>query len=182
MTPTQTQPKDASIISMKLRHKQNSTDLESTHAGREDLLAPSKRCLQPALITMSVEIFALSRKDLLPNPKIEIDQPQIIMYEVLEANYTSESEDIQRYCGCLVLKRNDSPEEANNKKNSTTVIKKAIAASLIPCAKDRIIIVDTEHNLFSKFIDIVKSVDPDFMLGYDVQSGSLGWLISRGNL
>ena len=37
-----------------------------------------------------------------------------------------------------------------------------------------------EADLFHRLVALVRDVDPDIVVGYDVQSGSLGYLIERG--
>lgn len=169
MTPTQTQPVTGAGISMKVNNVREFED-------------ESRRFDAPMLITMSLEVFCSSRKDLLPNPKVDTDGPRVVMYEVVAANYTAESESINRYCGCIVLSdKGLCSGDVNDRKKTTSATIRAVRSSLIPCAADLIHTAFTEHELFIVLIDLVRRIDPDFMIGYDVQNASWGWLISRAS-
>lgn len=43
-------------------------------------------------------------------------------------------------------------------------------------------IVDNEVSLMKSFIELIRKVDPDFLIGYEVQSSSLGYLIKRAKI
>src|SRR5690606_33960293 len=43
-------------------------------------------------------------------------------------------------------------------------------------------IVSCEADLFASFIALVMKVDPEFILGYEVQKGSIGYMIERGKI
>ena len=140
----------------------------------------AQRHFKPLLITMSLELYCETRRDLLPNPKVESDRPRVAMYEVVEANYTSDSEDINRYCGCVVLLEPSSAVDSGGPWVSDHSFKRAVKSALIPLDTNRIAIAHSEHEFFSRFATIVRKIDPDYFIGYDVQGASWGWLISRG--
>jgi DNA polymerase zeta len=41
-------------------------------------------------------------------------------------------------------------------------------------------IVDNEEKLFSKIIELIRNMDPDILIGYEIQNSSWGYLINRG--
>lgn len=188
MTPTQTQPANATAISMKVHNrtkKDNDVPIESTNTDRvnatSDVVSVAQRHAKPLLITMSLELYCDSRRDLLPNPKVDTDRPRVAMYEVVEANYTADSEDINRYCGCVVLLEPASAIGSIGQSVSDIAFKRAIKSALIPLDTNRIFIAHSEQDFFTRFISIVRKTDPDYLIGYDVQGASWGWLIGRGN-
>lgn len=46
----------------------------------------------------------------------------------------------------------------------------------------KVLVFHEEKYLFDHFIKIVCSLDPDVLMGWDIQSGSLGFLAERASL
>jgi DNA polymerase zeta len=111
---------------------------------------------------------------------------RVISYSVTETIYAPDSEQKDSYNGSLSL--------ADAKSMTKRNVRNAILCSGIPDVKDNDIIdrspIDahrksghfvftTERDVILRLISIVRAIDPDFMVGYDVQRGSWGWLIER---
>jgi DNA polymerase zeta len=149
----------------------------------------SKGCANKnRLVLMSVEIFAMSRNNLTPNPKNSLDAIRVISYSVTETIYSPDSEIKESYSGSISLADANSMTKRN--------IRNAILCSEVPVMKDSAIIdrlpldlkktpkavhllLATERDVILSLVSIVRTIDPDFIIGYDVQRGSLGWLIER---
>lgn len=205
------------------------------------------------IVTMSMELFCITRKDLRPNPKY--DAIQVICWIVDDVMTNAESEISNRITGMVVstggllskvnsavknvtkqqhsnlTKRSEEvpvqtksinpsiddvdtakyplqsvegvilatpPALCNNIDAPTTVsplnsLQEEVRNSIYSCftntsASDlqnipkttHLTMVENEQELFQKFIDIVRDIDPDFITGYENQHQSFGYFIRRG--
>lgn len=71
----------------------------------------------------------------------------------------------------------------NTTHNSTDTIllaqQRALLASCNLPTSTFIEVVSSEHLLFTKLISIVRTIDPDFIVGYNIENKSIGYLIKR---
>ena len=108
------------------------------------------------LIVMSMELHVKTRLDLLPDP--EIDAIRAVFYSI----QSDSSEVIET--GCYVI------DDVNQ---SCASVKRCGITDL----KARY--VESESDLFNHLSTLVINVDPDILLGYEVQMQSWGYLLSR---
>lgn len=108
---------------------------------------------------MNMELFAESRGELLPNP--EFDPISCIFYSI-ELSYSEEQlrNFPKKEFGIFIVGKGDSfisglPKETSLKR------------------------VNSELELFEKFIDFIKIWDPDILAGYEIEMGSWGYLMDR---
>ena len=155
--------------------------------------------LQNSLVVMSLEIFCHSRKALLPNPRNVADEVAVVMWSTAECIYSAESEDVRRLCGSITVAKYSAHGQpgalpasltANFSVDSRAVLSSVscsgmpndgtIGLEAVDC-RDRNVhySVSSERALFMLLIEVVRCKDPDFIVGYDVQRGSWGWLIER---
>ncbi|KAG8995718.1 DNA polymerase zeta [Tulasnella sp. JGI-2019a] len=130
-----------------LRASQKSTN---TAAGRE----------QQNMSVLSIEIFSLSRGDLLPDP--EHDRIECIFYAFQEDDVmvTDPAERRASYLtGCFAL---ESPQLCARRMRDTSIR-----------------LFDTELDLINAFVDQVQGWDPDILSGWELQNGSWGYLVER---
>ncbi|KAF5178796.1 Dna polymerase zeta catalytic subunit [Thalictrum thalictroides] len=107
------------------------------------------------LTLMSIEVQAESRGDLRPDPRF--DAITVITLIIQDDN------DYSR--GAFVLLRGIETE--SNQRNLDGI------------SGYKVIVNSEEKNLFYHFVKIVRLSDPDIMMGWDIQGGSLGYLAER---
>nr|XP_019706389.1 DNA polymerase zeta catalytic subunit isoform X1 [Elaeis guineensis] len=109
------------------------------------------------LTIMSLEVQAESRGDLRPDP--QFDSINIISVAVLED--TSAAFDV------YVLMRDNDDDLYRRCRNIDGV------------SGCNIVVISEEKLLLNHFVKIVSSVDPDILMGWEIQGGSLGFLAER---
>ncbi|KAG8872386.1 DNA polymerase zeta [Tulasnella sp. 331] len=115
---------------------------------------------QQNMSVLSIEIFALSRGDLLPNP--EFDRIECIFYALQEDDVmvTEPGERRASYLtGCFAV---ESTQLAFCRLRDTSIR-----------------LFDTELDMVNAFIDQVQEWDPDILSGWELQNGSWGYLVER---
>ncbi|XP_071725509.1 DNA polymerase zeta catalytic subunit [Rutidosis leptorrhynchoides] len=106
------------------------------------------------LTMFSIEVQAESRGDLRPDPRF--DAVNFIAVVIQEDDETT----INSY----VLMRSEIPAVRRNLDGITS-------CTLLVCTQ--------ENQLFNEFMKLVSILDPDILMGWDVQGGSLGFLAER---
>lgn len=106
------------------------------------------------LTVFSIEVQAASRGDSRPDPRLDA-----INFIILVIH---EDDDlvIDTYC----LLRSDTGHVQRN---------------LDGISGCKVLVLSEEQHLFNHFIEIICSFDPDILMGWDIQSGSLGFLAER---
>jgi len=124
--------------------------------------------LQQHLTLLSVEIFALSRGSLLPDPTV--DPLCAIAYTVREEIHGQErtQEDEQ---GVFLFPFHPSLPP------SLSPAALPLRLGLPPSVRVRRFA--SEGAMIEAFIQFVRRLDPDIILGYEVQKGSLGYMVER---
>jgi len=123
------------------------------------------------MTVLSVEVLAACRrherdgKALLPDP--EKDQVVGIVWQCSDTFANAEEEQSAQSAGAIL--RPEAPEDAASATWRGSVV--PVGASCV-AAK-------TEREVFEAFAKLVEDVDPDAIVGWDVQSGSLGYLAAR---
>lgn len=123
------------------------------------------------LIVLSTEVFCCTRSNLLPNPKF--DGVQMIFWVADDCISNSESESKRRISGVIC--------RLEYTKNSINKLDRSIFSSGLTsdCFFD---IAENEVDLIEKFISRVRTIDPDFLLGYELTSNSIGYLNKRSKI
>lgn len=106
------------------------------------------------LTLLSVEVHADSRGDLRPDPRFDAINVIVLVLQ----------EDDESVFDIHVLLRSDS---ANLKKDLDAV------------SDSKTFVFQEEVQLFNHFTKLIHAFDPDILMGWDVQSGSLGFLAER---
>ena len=107
---------------------------------------------------MSMELFAKSRCNLLPDPKI--DEIQAFFYAI----YFDELMSV--HSGCFIVE-------------TSSDITKFSSSKYFNNKKVEILSVASEQELFNNVVTLVSNLDPDFLIGYEVQLSSWGYFLSR---
>ncbi|KAK9161490.1 hypothetical protein Syun_007831 [Stephania yunnanensis] len=105
------------------------------------------------LTLISLEVLAQSRGDLRPDPRF--DAVNVIALVI--------QEDDNDILDSFVLLRGDVAESCESK-------------GILNC---KVIVASDEEQLFNDFVKIVISFDPDILMGWEIQGGSLGYLAER---
>lgn len=115
--------------------------------------------------TMSLEIFANTREDLVPNP--EQDGIGCIFWCIRSDNEDFEVDGTRKgsHVGLLAIS-----EDGNLGNRISRQIGIAVESE------------SNELDLFNRLVDIVRSYDPDILTGYEVHGGSWGYVIERARL
>ncbi|KAG9443713.1 hypothetical protein H6P81_015053 [Aristolochia fimbriata] len=106
------------------------------------------------LTLLSIEVITESRLDLRPDPR----------YDAVNAIALAIQEDNVPNTEVCVLLRGDSG--AQSQRN----------IGVLGC---KMLTFSEEKSLFEHFVNVIGSLDPDIMLGWEVQGGSLGYLAER---
>lgn len=138
--------------------QQNQVDLLSNSQASDD--AKSQHNKQNITI-LSMELLAKCRQHLFPDP--QIDEIQAVFYALSFDNQL-----IAQY-GCFLIE-------------TSTNIKKYQALKQCTKEKLKILLVSSEEELFNHVATLVTAVDPDFLVGYEVQMSSWGYLLSRASV
>ncbi|KAL6531341.1 hypothetical protein OROMI_027704 [Orobanche minor] len=115
---------------------------------------PSRFCQRQQLTLMSIEVQAESRGDLRPDPRF--DAINIVVLFIQEDNESSLDTHVLLRCGSVY-----------------------VAKDLDAVPESRIFVFTEELQLLEHFMKIIFASDPDVLMGWDVQSGSLGFLAER---
>ncbi|EFC40538.1 ATREV3; DNA binding protein-like protein [Naegleria gruberi] len=115
------------------------------------------------LSVMCIECHVLTRATFLPNPLYDSVQTIVITYQ----NCANIAESLEHW---LLVNREMEADDA------------AQRPLAFPTHFDRVIEFKNEKDLYEGFIDVLCKVDPDILLGYEIQTEGLGYLIERGFL
>lgn len=138
---------------------------------------------------MSVEIFAESRGSLLPDPAV--DPIKAIFYSVHIDEPTVNSATELITTGILITRPSDD-------KISTPLPTENGASTSQPLSESsdslsgentgpfsyfdenvKITLVNTEMEMIFKFIDVIRAIDPDYLIGFENEKHSWGYIVSR---
>ncbi|KAI2804906.1 DNA polymerase zeta catalytic subunit [Blomia tropicalis] len=118
---------------------------------------------------MSLELYACTRGDLIPNPNI--DQIQFVTFclynEILSTEHSSLSDDenidLGLICAIVVKPNQKLKQEKVN-----------IGGKMV-----QMVYVSSEVELLQMLIHYVQTIDPDIMCGYEVDTRSWGFILQR---
>ncbi|KAF7124883.1 hypothetical protein RHSIM_Rhsim12G0060600 [Rhododendron simsii] len=105
------------------------------------------------LTLLSVEVQAESRGELQPDPRFDAVNVIVLAFQ----------EDNDSKLNVYVLLRSNTEQDQSNPDGISDC--KVFACS--------------EEKLFSHFMNIIRSIDPDILMGWDIQGSSLGYLAER---
>ena len=115
------------------------------------------------LTVMSMELHVVTRASLLPNPML--DQIAIIFYSVFRDDQQKNKGDLAK--GVVIIDSNDVCK--NNR------VEALCERNNLDCR-----IAASEIDLIMDFSTIVKKLNPDILVGFEVQNMSWGYLLKRG--
>lgn len=147
------------------------TQTHTLHSDDNNIQCAATGASACRLTIMSMELMALSRGEVLPNPKVVTDAICCIVWKYTEVSLSCEIEEQKHACGVLAL---IMPEH-----KSEQALASCIRAAGLPHHVD-ISLHRDERDLALSFVNIVTSRDPDVLVGYEVQGTSWGYLIERG--
>ncbi|KAG2785806.1 DNA polymerase zeta catalytic subunit [Phytophthora cactorum] len=150
-------------IPAKARHKRARPSLTST-------MSPSIKLTSSTILSnitiLSLEIFAGSRGNMLPNPLY--DPVNVICYAVEAQEGPTDYKTKER--GFLMLKA-DGMEQTTPKSVALCVDSRDIS----------VLIVSDERELLHSLEALIRRWDPDFLAGFEVQKASIGYLVDRAS-
>jgi hypothetical protein len=157
-TPTQT-PGQSKGLGMNIRHPDQPS--------LRDSLMDSKEEIRGRTTVLSMELFAANRSDLFPNPKHDSIRCLcwVSLCSVAVGDNEIETKRVGLICNC-----SESP----------VVMRSLVRGSCQLPGDAQIVTVSSERELFASFIALVRhDIDPDILVGYEVQKDSWGYLIDR---
>ncbi|KIO33534.1 hypothetical protein M407DRAFT_65394, partial [Tulasnella calospora MUT 4182] len=111
---------------------------------------------------LSIEVFAVSRGSLLPNPEFDRIECVIFAFQEQDVVITDPAQRRASYiCGCMAVESDSVPP--NRMRDA------------------RIELFETELDLINGLIDRVKEWDPDILTGWELQNGSWGYVSERAH-
>ncbi|KAI8527302.1 hypothetical protein RHMOL_Rhmol12G0065400 [Rhododendron molle] len=105
------------------------------------------------LTLLSVEVQAESRGELRPDPRFDAVNLIVLAFQ----------EDNDSKLNVYVLLRSNTEQDQSN------------PDGILDCK----VFACSEEKLFSHFMNIIRSIDPDILMGWDIQGSSLGYLAER---
>ncbi|KAG1708451.1 DNA polymerase zeta catalytic subunit [Nymphon striatum] len=138
------------------------------------------------LTTMSLEVHAQTRDNLLPDP--QFDEVMVIFFYV----HTDDSVEFALQsccCGIIIqsddLSRNNFGGESSSTKSLNYVKQVSELRQTISkqCGLNTIdvTIVADEKEIFKELIHLIRRYDPEILVGYEIQMSSWGYLIERAS-
>ncbi|KAK1947415.1 DNA polymerase zeta catalytic subunit [Phytophthora citrophthora] len=132
--------------------------------------SPSSKMISPAIVSnvtiLSIEVFAESRGNMLPNPLY--DPVSVICYAVEAQEGPTDCKAKER--GFLMLKPVDQPE--------TTLEGIGLC---VDSSKTSVTLASDERELLHSLEALIRRWDPDFLAGFEVQKASIGYLVDRAS-
>lgn len=137
------------------------------------------------MVTVSLEVFSCNRvaasgQQLIPCPKV--DPVQMVMWCCSEIALSSEEEIRATSSGLICLIQTqplaEVSESSTRRIRSPSYQRQCLSCDTLPldfCMQ----IVNTEKELFQLVIERIRQIDPDIIVGYEVQKSSLGYLVQR---
>ncbi|KAG7388922.1 DNA polymerase zeta catalytic subunit [Phytophthora pseudosyringae] len=150
-------------IRAKVRHKRARPSLAST-------ASPSSKLSSPTVLSnvtiLSIEIFAASCGNMLPNPLH--DPVNVICYAVEAQEGPTDSKTKER--GFIMLKPDDMDQ--------TTL---GSVGMCVDSSDISVMIASDERELLRSLEALIRRWDPDFLAGFEVQKASFGYLVDRAS-
>ena len=163
-------------------------------AARPQILAPiardNKQMAKSRLTVMSLEMSFTTRGDLTPDP--QKDAIAVLVFQVSDIVGNAESETRRRRVGVLCLEDigMGKNKKAGSGKEATNAIRDERANMMLSSLRlpfqqsdtDKLTLqlFATEVELLLAFVEQVRKLDPDIVMGYEIQFSSWGYLIARG--
>lgn len=111
----------------------------------------------------SMEIHANSRGNLMPDPKVDPVQFIAYSFQHEEESLCDTGSRPGLRTGLIIL--DDSPQPIRLDR---------MALSHLP-----VVIVSAELDMFNALVDVVRELDPEILIGYEIHNGSWGYVIER---
>ena len=122
----------------------------------------------------SVEIFAMSRGECLPNPKF--DPISAIFWHCSTHTNNSQSELVDKRNGILFVLNKEILNDLNP--DHSIARSRFIQINSLSMPPDtEFVLFNNELEMFDAFVNLISlDIDPDFIVGYEVQKSSLGYI------
>lgn len=126
---------------------------------------------------LSLEMFAMSRGTLLPDPRL--DAVRAVCYAVEAQEGPQDAKTTERGVVLWLDDALDASSSDNNSVDAAQAAQFCLASSSNSGVAVRI--ATSERELLEHVIRVVNDWDPDFVTGFEVQKASIGYLIDRAN-
>ncbi len=159
-----------------IRHQSTSTSDSSQHSATT-ASSTSHHLWRTHHSVLSVEVHAASNSSdgqRLPDPALPQDHVQVIACVLDRVEASESSEQVQRMHWMAIL----LPEGISSPQQQQVVAAAKQPGGLIP-PDTRVLTASREDELFRFFVEMVREADPDFLVGYELQYKSLGFLLKR---
>ncbi|XP_050100857.1 DNA polymerase zeta catalytic subunit [Anopheles aquasalis] len=130
---------------------------------------PTNTCEYNYLTILSLEIHVQTRGDLRPNPNTD---PIAAIFYRIHNDVPPDHPRASSVCG-IILNQEQTPHGDGNA--ATTGYK----YNQCPYVAD-VVVVQSERELYEKFLLLIAFWDPDIFAGYEIESVSWGYVIERG--
>ncbi|XP_054832300.1 DNA polymerase zeta catalytic subunit [Eublepharis macularius] len=123
------------------------------------------------LTLLSIELHARTRRDLEADPEFD---PICALFYCISSDTPRPNTDKMEITGAIVIDkdRTRTTISQGNREQAPLLARSGISGLEVTYATD-------ERTLFQEVVNIVKRYDPDFLLGYEVQMHSWGYLLQR---
>ncbi|KAE9459027.1 hypothetical protein C3L33_09073, partial [Rhododendron williamsianum] len=121
-------------------------------------------------------VQAESRGELRPDPRFDAINVVVLAFQ----------EDNDSKINVFVLLRSNTEQDQRFYFFLPLFFWLVLTSNLSPCVKNLVVLMlywkvfaSSEEKLFSHFMNIIRSIDPDILMGWDIQGSSLGYLAER---
>ncbi|XP_070781827.1 DNA polymerase zeta catalytic subunit [Enoplosus armatus] len=122
------------------------------------------------LTLMGMELHARTRRDLEPDPEFD---PICALFYCLSSDAPLPDVDSTKLTGAIVVEKDhQSCGRAGHRGTAPLLVRSGVSGLQVTYATD-------EKVLFQELITIMRRVDPDILVGYEVQMRSWGYLLQR---
>ncbi|XP_052868750.1 DNA polymerase zeta catalytic subunit [Anopheles cruzii] len=135
----------------------------------ENLQKAKAGCEYNCLTILSLEVHVQTRGDLRPNPSTD---PLAAIFYRVHNDVPPDHPRASSVCGIILNQEQTADPTAGRAASSYRY-------NLCPTVAD-VLVVQSERDLYEKFLLLISFWDPDIFAGYEIESVSWGYLIERG--
>ncbi|KYO24730.1 DNA polymerase zeta catalytic subunit isoform A [Alligator mississippiensis] len=121
------------------------------------------------LTLISMELHARPRRDLEPDPEFD---PICALFYCISSDTALPNTDKKEITGAIVIDKDRTISSQGSRVQAPLLARSGVTGLEVTYTTD-------ERTLFQEVVNIVKSYDPDILLGYEVQMHSWGYLLQR---
>lgn len=129
------------------------------------------------ITTMCMELHCDTRRDLNPDP--EQDAIRAIFYSFMTDEPTEDTDKAKLVTGVIVVEDDDDTDFSAFMSQATAPAPKF----RVGVAREdvRVVRAQNEMDMIMQFIDVVREIDPDILMGFEIEMASWGYLLERAN-